>query len=84
MTIDNAASDDATVIDVETRRPHRRPVRHRARFRELDLDVRSAKVQTLGVRVLDAFYVRDRHGSKIVDRETLDEIERAILHNLNS
>ena len=48
---------------------------------ELDLDIRSAKVQTLGARVHDAFYVRDR-GGKITDARTLAEIERAILHSL--
>jgi UTP:GlnB (protein PII) uridylyltransferase len=46
--------------------------------------VRSAKVQTLGVRVVDAFYVCDRDGHKIEDDHMLEEIERAILHNLAS
>jgi [protein-PII] uridylyltransferase len=49
---------------------------------ELDLDVRSAKVQTLGVRVVDAFYVHDRAGNKVTDPDMLGEIEKAILHNL--
>ena len=48
---------------------------------ELDLDIRSARVQTLGERVHDAFYVRDR-GGKITDARTFAEIERAILHGL--
>ena len=38
-------------------------------------------MQTLGARVHDAFYVRDR-GGKITDARTLAEIERAILHSL--
>jgi len=82
VTIDNQASADATVIDVET--PDRVGVLYaiaRA-LAEMDLDVRSAKVQTLGLRVVDAFYVRTRDGEKIEDRHMLEEIERAILYNL--
>lgn len=51
---------------------------------EFDLDIRSARVQTLGHLVLDAFYVTDADGHKISDARTLNEIERAILHNVNS
>jgi len=47
---------------------------------EFDLDIRSAKVQTLGSEVVDAFYVRDRSGDKITTQARLAEIERAILH----
>jgi len=39
----------------------------------------SARVQTLGSDVVDAFYVRDVSGSKIVDAEHLAEIELAVL-----
>jgi [protein-PII] uridylyltransferase len=49
---------------------------------ELDLDIRSAKVQTLGDRVHDAFYVVRDRGGKITDERALAEIERAILHSL--
>jgi [protein-PII] uridylyltransferase len=51
---------------------------------ELDVDIRSARVQTLGVAVVDAFYVLDRRGDKITDPETAAEIERAILHHLSA
>ena len=49
---------------------------------DFDLDIRSAKVQTLGSEVVDAFYVCDRAGRKIADEAGLAEIERAILHGL--
>ncbi len=49
---------------------------------DLDLDVRSAKIHTLGAEVVDAFYVRDRSGAKVTDPEYLAEIERAIVHAL--
>ena len=54
-------------------------IRDRA-FSDLDLDIRSAKVQTLGAHVVDAFYVRDRGGQKVIDAEAMQEIERAVLH----
>ncbi len=84
VVIDNQASDDATVIDVETGDRIGVLYAIARALAELDLDVRSAKVQTLGVRVVDAFYVRDRDGNKIVDADILEEIERAVLHNLAS
>ena len=78
---DDRASVDATVIDVQA--PDGIGVLYRIThaLAELDLDIRSAKVQTLGARVHDAFYVLDRDG-KITDPRTLAEIERAILHSL--
>lgn len=84
VTIDNAASADATVIDVETADRIGVLYAIARALSEMDLDVRSAKVQTLGLRVVDAFYVRDRNGNKIEDVSMLQEIERAILHNLTS
>ena len=47
---------------------------------DLDLDIVSAKVQTLGPLVVDSFYVRDHDGRKITDPPVLAEIERAVLH----
>jgi [protein-PII] uridylyltransferase len=83
VTIDNNASPHATVIDVETGDRIGVLYAIARALAELDLDVRSAKVQTLGVRVVDAFYVYDRGGNKIDDADMLQEIERAILHNLS-
>ena len=78
---DDRASVDATVIDVQAADGIGVLYRITRALAELDLDIRSAKVQTLGARVHDAFYVRDR-GGKITDARTLAEIERAILHSL--
>ncbi len=84
VTFDNEASDDATVIDVEA--PDRIGLLYRITkaLSDLDLDIRSAKVQTLGARVVDAFYARDRAGAKIADRDLLAEIERTVLHAVGS
>jgi [protein-PII] uridylyltransferase len=84
VTFDDDASKNATVIDV--RAPDAVGVLYRITraLVELDLDIRSAKVQTIGNHVVDAFYVRDAHGNKISDGQTLGEVERAILHSLDN
>jgi [protein-PII] uridylyltransferase len=51
---------------------------------EFDLDIRSAKVQTLGHEIVDSFYVCDPDGAKPTEPAQLRELERAILHALNS
>ena len=82
VAFDNEAAIDATVIDVNA--PDATGILYRITraLAELDLDIRSAKVQTLGTHVVDAFYVCDRHGHKVTDPRTLGEIERAILHGI--
>jgi [protein-PII] uridylyltransferase len=80
VTFDNGASNEATVIDVEAPDAIGMLYRITRALTDLDLDIRSAKVQTLGAHVVDAFYVRDRTGQKVVDNSTLAEIERAVLY----
>ena len=41
-----------------------------------------AKVQTLGARVVDSFFVRGADGRKVTDPALLAETERALLHAL--
>jgi [protein-PII] uridylyltransferase len=82
VTFDDDASSGATVIDVEG--PDAVGVLYRITraLADLDLDIRSAKVQTLGTNVVDAFYVRDADGKKITDEHIRREIELAVLHSL--
>jgi [protein-PII] uridylyltransferase len=47
---------------------------------ELGLDIRSAKVQTLGPQVVDTFYVTDASGAKVTDDAHLGEVHRALGH----
>jgi [protein-PII] uridylyltransferase len=47
-------------------------------FAELDLDVRVAKVATLGSRVVDAFYVRDANDKKVVDPAVKASVRAAL------
>jgi [protein-PII] uridylyltransferase len=46
------------------------------------LDVRVARVSTLGHEVVDAFYVVDRAGNKVTDDEALAAVESAVLRQL--
>ena len=81
--IDNAASRVATVVEVHA--PDSIGVLYRITqaLAELELDIVSAKVQTLGERVVDAFYVRSATGGKLDDPAVLVEVERALLHELS-
>ena len=82
VLVDNHSSDVATVVEVEA--PDGIGVLYRITqaLLECDLDIVSAKVQTLGSDAIDAFYVRDGGGAKIDDDAYLVEIERAVLHAL--
>ena len=79
VIIDNALSREATVFEV--RAPDSMGVLWRITraFHELDLDITSAKIQTLGPAAVDSFYVRDATGAKITDQGYLEEIKRALL-----
>jgi [protein-PII] uridylyltransferase len=48
----------------------------------LDLDIHVAKIDTLGERIVDVFYVRTSWGAKL-DEEQGREVERAILHRID-
>ena len=82
VSIDNDASDTATVVEV--RAPDRIGTLYRITkaLSELELDVRLAKVTSLGHEVVNAFYVVDRDGTKIDDEEHLLEIQRGIAVHL--
>jgi [protein-PII] uridylyltransferase len=82
VLVDNTASLGATVVEVHA--PDSMGVLYRITraLSELDLDIVSAKVQTLGDRVVDAFYVRGPSGQKVEDPALLVEVERALLHEL--
>jgi [protein-PII] uridylyltransferase len=78
VSIDNEASETATVLEV--RAPDAIGLLHRitrALF-EANLDVASARVSTLGEMVVDAFYVRESGGSKVTADSRLTEITAGI------
>jgi [protein-PII] uridylyltransferase len=78
VTVDNEASETATVLEV--RAPDAIGLLHRitrALF-EADLDVVSARASTLGEMVVDAFYIRESGGSKVTTDSRLTEITTGI------
>ncbi len=82
VTVDSGASATATVIDVHTVERIGVLYRITRALAELDLDIRSAQVQTLGSRC-GRLVLRPRRPGPEGDRPGhLREIERAILHAL--
>ena len=83
VTLDNDASDFSTVIEVGA--PDRIGLLHdiTSALADLRLDVHVAKVATYTDRVIDAFYVRDGLGRKIVDPAHIAEIETAVRARLS-
>jgi [protein-PII] uridylyltransferase len=79
VRIDNDASATATVVEVHA--PDRVGVLYRITkaLAELGLDIRHARVQTLGHEVVDTFYVRTPEG-QVTRPFYLRELERALLH----
>ena len=72
----------ATVVEVHARDALGVLYRITGALSDLDLDIVSAKVQTLGADVVDSFYVRSGDGTKPSDPTLLAEVERALLHAL--
>jgi [protein-PII] uridylyltransferase len=84
VRFDDAASASATVIEVHA--PDGVGVLYRITraLAEMGLDIRVAKVQTLGDTVVDAFYAVNGDGTRIEDQSHRAEIERAVLHALGA
>ena len=82
VRVDLAASPVATVVEVHARDGLGVLYRITGALADLDLDIVSAKVQTLGADVVDSFYVRASDGTKPTDAAVLAEVERALLHAL--
>jgi [protein-PII] uridylyltransferase len=80
IRFDDAASRSATVIELSAADRIGLLYRVLRAFNEMDMDVRLAKVQTLGDVVVDSFYVTDLDGRLIDDPATRSELQRALLH----
>jgi [protein-PII] uridylyltransferase len=78
VTVDDHVSEFSTVIEVGA--PDRIGLLYdiTAELADLRLDVYLAKVTTYTGRVVDAFYVRDGLGRKVVDPGQIHEIETAV------
>lgn len=82
VRFDNHASATATVVEVRCEDRIGALYRITRAFSDLDLDIRVAKITTLGHEIFDAFYVCSSTGHKLTDRDHLREVERAVLHQL--
>ena len=82
VRFDDSASSNATFLEV--RAPDMVGVLHRITkaIADCGLDIRHARVLTLGNEVVDSFYVRESSGGRISDEAYKNEISRAILHSL--
>ena len=83
VRFDNHASATSTVVEVRCEDRLGALYRITRAFADLDLDIRVAKISTLGHEVVDAFYVRTAAGEKLTERSHAREVERAILHQLS-
>jgi [protein-PII] uridylyltransferase len=75
-------SEHSTVVEVRTTDAIGLLYGIAAALGDLDLDIHVAKIDTLGARVVDVFYVRDEWGSKLGAQQA-DEVRRAIRHRLS-
>jgi [protein-PII] uridylyltransferase len=78
VRIDNELSDVATVVDVHAPDSVGLLYRITQALAELHLDIRSAKVHTLGPDAVDSFYLCDAAGQKLTDPDLLGELELAL------
>ena len=83
VSVDNESSSVATIIEVASTNGIGLLYYITRALSQLDLDIASAKVQTLGDDVVDSFYLRDQNGQKVLDEDYLAEIERALEHALS-
>jgi [protein-PII] uridylyltransferase len=82
VRFDNDLSHTATVIEVHARDRVGLLYRVTAALAGEGLNIRSAKVQTMGTRAVDSFYVRDADGTKVAD-DSRARIERAVVAALH-
>jgi [protein-PII] uridylyltransferase len=82
VIVDNDASDFFTVIEVFAGDRIGLLYRITHTLFGLGLDIRTAKIATKADQIADVFYVRDLEGQKILDKERVEEIKKALLHEL--
>jgi [protein-PII] uridylyltransferase len=83
VIIDNRSSDFFTLVEVfASDRVGLLYLITRTLF-DLRLDIRIAKTGVKGDQIADVFYIRDLEGQKIEDQEQVNEIKRALLHQLS-
>ncbi len=67
VTINNTASGADTVVEIETRDRHGLLYDIACTLREEGLDIRAAKINTQGLRVIDSFYIQTAKRKKLTN-----------------
>jgi len=83
VDVDNDASAEASVVEVRGPDAVGALYRIARALSDMRLDIRHAKVLTLGHEIVDSFYVVDMHGKKLTDADRISELERAVLFELS-
>jgi [protein-PII] uridylyltransferase len=78
------AAESATVVEVRAHDALGLLYRIGRALDACQLDVRTARVSTLGAEAVDAFYVVDQNGQKISDLTERGRIEAAILEAITA
>ncbi len=84
VKIDNETSSTATVIEVSAPNGMGLLYQITRALSSLDLNILSAKVQTLGSDVVDSFYVLDNEGKKIDNKSHAEEVKQALKYAIES
>ncbi|HWR73200.1 MAG TPA: HD domain-containing protein, partial [Nitrospirota bacterium] len=82
VNFDNESSDRFTIIDITARDRIGLLYGITRTLYDLNLDIASAKINTEGEKVIDAFYIADLIGKKITDPGRLERTRRALLEVL--
>ena len=80
ITVDNESSSSATVVEVAAPTGTGLLYYVTRALSQMDLDIASAKIVTLGDSVVDSFYLRDQDGRKFDDEAFLVELGKALDH----
>jgi len=83
VVVDNKMSDSFTLIQVFTQDRLGLLYKITRTLTDLRLVIRTARVSTENDQVADEFYVHDLTGKKVEEKEQMEEIKRAILHQIS-
>ncbi len=82
IIIKNNVSDKATYIEIQTR-DYNGLLYDIARVLQAhNLSITRAKINTLGLKAIDAFYVTDKNSQKILDKFYLRQLKKALFTNI--
>ncbi|MDJ0768682.1 MAG: [protein-PII] uridylyltransferase [Ilumatobacter sp.] len=84
VTFEDGASSNASVLEVRCATRIGILYRITRALAGIGLDIRHATVQTVGMEVVDTFYVRTWAGELVDDEFHRAEVERAVLHAISS